>query len=162
LLRAVAPRARGPSSQAVTCAQRYYVSAALSTEVLVSVSYMLHEYQPRATAATVLPFVRPNHPGHSGQGLVDLRMHAGKADASVEFLTRCTNGPRHATSENLRENAGIFVGRSFSYDINTVNRVRLQPLKYRCCSSHTGSQPATYKNRRDAPPANSKVSDPSS
>src|SRR5271168_1977404 len=38
------------------------------------------------------------------------------------------------------ENSRIFVGRSFSYDINTAKSVRLQPLKYRFCSSHTGSR----------------------
>src|SRR5277367_2400627 len=38
------------------------------------------------------------------------------------------------------ENSRIFVGRSFSYDINTAKSVRLQPLKYRFCSSRTGSR----------------------
>jgi hypothetical protein len=38
----------------------------------------------------------------------------------------------------LCKNSRIFVGRSFSYDIDTAESARLWPLKYRFCSSHTG------------------------
>src|SRR5271170_8410470 len=46
------------------------------------------------------------------------------------------------------ENSRIFVGRSFSYDINTAKSVRLQPLKYRFCSSHTDSEATPFQRAK--------------
>ncbi len=59
----------------------------------------------------------------------DLR-DRGKLDLSETFID--------ATFSSAKKGA-LLLGRSFSYDINTAKSVRLQPLKYRFCSSHTDS-----------------------
>jgi hypothetical protein len=43
-------------------------------------------------------------------------------------------------------NSRVLVGHGFSHDISLDGSVRLQPLKYRSCSSHAGSFGGVYKN----------------
>src|SRR5580658_530259 len=70
---------------------------------------------------------------------IRISSHSGKmpTPTSPSSSLRKPNTPSFIRS--LYDNARISVGRSFSYGLSAAKSVRLQPLKYGFCSSHTDS-----------------------